>query len=136
MAYNKEYYEANKDRFKASRDKYRHNPKNRDKINTQQREKYRNMSEEKKEALLQKNKEYRAENIIKSRIQYKINQKKRQLKNYYECYEILTERSIIASRLKNIEQVQETLKEMQVLQAKIDQKNAEITNLEKEKELL
>lgn len=136
MAYNKEYYEAHKDAIKKNRDKYRNNPVNRAKINEQQREKYRNLSKEKKEARLQKQKDTRAKNIAKSRTQYRINQRKLTLKKYYEKYDEYVNKSIQYAKNQDAEKLIVTLKQMNELKEKIDQKVEEINNLEKAKELL
>lgn len=147
MAYNKEYYDANKDKFKAIRDRYRHNPTNKKKINAKQREKYKNMPEDKKKELSQKNKEDRAKNVTKSRIQYRINQKKRLLNKYLAEYneyagqpisDFVKQRSEegIAWNIEEHKEVQELFAKMAELQEKIDKKNEEILILTQEMESL
>ena len=82
MAYNKEYYEKNKDRLKEARDRYRQNPENRENINRKQREKYQSLSEEEKEARRQKIRDYRESNLIKVRLQNRLSQKNRFLNEF------------------------------------------------------
>lgn len=141
MAYNKEYYEANKDKFKAIRDRYRHNPENREKINEQRRNKYKNLSDSEKKQIVEQNRLNRAKNGDKTRIRYRISQKKRQLKEYLAKYEELSQDLFDLNLIDSwgsdeYAYSNELCTKMHLVKQKIDKKNEEIAKLEKEKELM
>lgn len=139
MAYNKEYYEKHKEEIKRSRDKYRNNPQNREKINKQQREKYHNLSDEEKQRRLQQKRERMALNTEKSRIQYKIYLRRRQLKEYEEKYKELDHKMFMLNMVdtwdsSDYKYSDELSKEMREIKEKIDNKKREIIKLNQEKE--
>ena len=138
MAYNKEYYDNHKEQIKKIRDKYRNNPQNREKINKQQREKYQNLSDEEKKKIMERVKEWRVLNEDKSRIQYRINLKKRQLKRYTEQYKELDHRKFMLNMVDSWTNEDraynnELSNKMKEIREKIDNKNKEIELLKIER---
>ena len=139
MAYNKEYYEKHKEQIKKSRDKYRNDPQNREKINKQQREKYQNLSDEQKQQRAEKIRQRRCKNLEKSRMQYRIDLKKRQLKLYLDKYENLENKMFMLKMVdtwtsEDFKYSDKLFEQMHELKEKIDTKKREILELKKEKE--
>ena len=119
MAYSKEYYEMHKEQMKRSRDKYRKGTKEAlERTRKRNRDRYNMLPVEKKEQLLKRQKEKREEKLELTRLQYRIDQKKKQIRQYNAAI-------LEADKVK-----------LEQLTAKIALKTKEIEELIKEKENL
>ena len=139
MAYNKEYYEKHKEEIKRSRDKYRHNLENREKINKQQRERYQNLPKEERQKRIEHIRQKRLQNIEKSRIQYRIDLRKRQIKKYFETYNDLEHKMFMLKMVDHWESedykyADQLFEQIHKVKTKIDKKNEELKELEIQKE--
>lgn len=140
MSYNREYYEKHKEEMKKARDKYRKGDSEAlERTRTINRERYRNLPIEKKKAIFDRQRKKREQNIELTRVQYRIDARKKMLKKYLMEYEELEERMF---RLKMVDTwdssdyrySNELFEKMRKVKEKIDKKNYEIEELNKEKE--
>lgn len=139
MAYSKEYYESHKEQMKKYRDKYRKNSENREKLLQYQKEYFKNLSQEQKDERNKNQRERRAKNSDRAKLQYRISLKKRQIKQYTEKYKELDHRMFMLNMVdswtnEDREYNNELSMKMKELKAKIDTKEKEITELKKEME--
>lgn len=139
MAYNKEYYESHKEQMKQSRDKYRHKPENRERINEYQRNKMKELTQEQRDELNRKRREKRINQYEITRLQYRIDLKKRQLKDYTTQLEQLDHRYFMLQMVDTWDSEcysysNELTSQMKELKLKIDNKKREIIELQAERE--
>lgn len=142
MAYSKEYYEAHKEQWKVARDKYRKGtPEALERTRKTNRDRYAALPLEKKQELLKRQKEYRKINIEATRTRYKINLRKKQIKQYDKNLQKLRDESFMlkmkdtwdSADFRYADELDEKTK---LFQKKIDKKSKEIEVLTKELEEL
>lgn len=142
MAYNKEYYETHKEQLKKNRDKYRKGtPEALERTRKINRDRYNNLPAEKKKMLLEKQKARRQETLEATRIGYKINIRKKQIKQYIAKKTEL-ENSLSSLKAKHPWEKFDFKYEIclndkiKILNDKINKKHEEINVLTKEREAL
>lgn len=139
MAYSKEYYDKHKEQMKKSRDKYRSKPENKEKIKEYQRERFKNLTQEQRDEANRKRRENRAKNIKLTRLQSRIDLKRRQIKKYNEELKELDHKTFMLKMMDTWDSEcykysDELYNQIKEINRKIDNKKREIIELQTEKD--
>lgn len=142
MSYNKEYYEKHKEQMKKSRDKYRKgSPEAIERTRKRNRDRYNNLPPEKKQLLLAKQKEKRENALETTRITYRINAKRKQIRQYNKTIQNLKD-NMFMLKMKDTWDSDDfrysdvLFEQIKKNERKIEEKTKEIEELIKEKEQL